>query len=308
MSASPSPAIAPPRSRLVSLVWIVPLISLLIGGYLVYHELKDRGPQISLRFIDATGLVPGQTKVMYKGLPMGVVREIVLLPDQTGVKLVVDLERGAATLARVDSRFWIVRPKISLSGVRAPETLFTGPVIAVAPGAGEPGRDFVGLEEAPSESIGEASVSYVLRTARRGSLEPGRPVTFRGILVGEVAGVELAPDATGVLVRIAIGRAYAGLVRPGSVFWNASGLDVNFSLFRGATIRTAGVDELLAGGIAFATPDASRPPPEEGAEFPLHDSPKDEWLAWAPVLPIDGALTAEEPEVWRARPGRVGRR
>lgn len=289
------------------LVWIVPLLSLLIGGYLVYHELKDRGPRITIRFVDATGLVPGQTKVMYKGLPMGVVREIILLPDQTGVDLKVDLERGAETLARSHSRFWIVRPKIGLSGVRAPETLFTGPVIAVAPGEGGPSREFVGLEAAPSETLGEEAVAYVLRTPRRGSLEPGRPVTFRGILVGEVSGVELAPDAAGVLVKIAIGRSYAGLVRPGTVFWNATGLDVNFSLFRGATVRTGGVDELLAGGVAFATPDATQAPPPEGAEFVLHDSPKDEWLAWAPAIPLDGAPSEDAARsAAPSRPSRAG--
>lgn len=306
-------SVHPPASpRRLSLVWIVPLISLLIGGYLVYHELKDRGPRVTIRFTDATGLVPGQTKVMYKGLPMGLVREIILLPDQTGVDLKIDLDRGAETLARADSRFWIVRPKIGLSGVRAPETLFTGPVIAVAPGAaGEPCRDFVGLDAPPSETLGEESVSYLLRTPRRGSLEPGRPVTFRGILVGEVSSVELAPDAAGVLVKIAIGRSYAGLVRPGSVFWNASGLDVNFSLFRGATIRTGGVDELLMGGIAFATPDAAQPPPPEGTEFALNASSKDEWLQWAPVVPLDGAVadaSAPPSESSAPRPSRAGGR
>lgn len=298
----------PASPRRLSLVWIVPLLSLLIGGYLVYHELKDRGPRITIRFTDATGLVPGQTKVMYKGLPMGMVREIILLPDQTGVDLKIDLERGAETLARADSRFWIVRPKIGLSGVRAPETLFTGPVIAVAPGVGEPKHEFVGMDAPPSETLGEESVIYVLRTPRRGSLEPGRPVTFRGILVGEVSGVELAPDAAGVLVKIAIGRTYAGLVRPGTVFWNASGLDVNFSLFRGATIRTGGVDELLAGGVAFATPDASQPPPPEGTEFPLNASSKDEWLEWAPAIPLDGsapASGASSPVPSPPRPSRA---
>jgi paraquat-inducible protein B len=296
--------------RRMPLIWIVPLISLLIGGYLVYHELRDRGPRITIRFTDATGLVPGQTKVMYKGLPMGVVREIVLLPEQTGVDLKVDLDRGAETLARTESRFWIVRPKIGLSGIRAPETLFTGPVIAVAPGGGGPKREFVGLEAAPSETLGEETVSYVLRTARRGSLEPGRPVTFRGILVGEVEGVELAPEADSVLVRIAIGKSYAGLVRPGTVFWNATGLDVNFSLFRGATIRTGAVDELLAGGIAFATPDASQAPPPADTEFALQESVKDEWQAWASVLPLDGTITSGDAAASTpsARPSRSGGR
>jgi paraquat-inducible protein B len=303
MTASPPSA----RSRF-PLIWIVPLISILIGGYLVHKELKNRGPNISIRFIDATGLVPGQTKVMYKGLPMGVVKEIVLLPDQSGVELLVDLDRGAEPLARAESRFWIVRPQISLSGVRAPETIFTGPVIAVAPGGGSPRRAFVGLEKPPSEFGDDDKVIYHLRSAQRGSLEPGRPVTFRGILVGEVLGVDLAPDATGVVVRIGIGRAYAGLVRPGTQFWNASGIDVNFSLFRGATIRTGGVDELLAGGVAFATPDATQPPPPEGHEFVLHKSAQDDWLAWAAALPVDGALIEGSTPAPPSRPARAGSR
>jgi paraquat-inducible protein B len=294
-----------PEARFrLPLIWIVPLVSLFVAGFLVHRELKDRGPRITVRFGDAAGLVPGQTKVMYKGLPMGFVQEIALLPDRSGVELKIDLERGAANVAREDSRFWIVRPQISLSGVRDAETLLTGPVITVDPGEGKARRDFVGLESPPTDIAGTKGVAYVLRATKRGSLAPGRPVTFRGMLVGEVKGVELSPDASAVMVHIEVDDAYAGLVRPDTQFWVASGLDVNFSLFHGASIRTGAMDELLAGGIAFATPDAAEPPPEAGHEFVLHESAKDEWIAWASPLPLDGtALDKMAPAAKRLRSG-----
>jgi paraquat-inducible protein B len=278
--------------RLLPLVWILPLVSLCVAGYLVHRELKERGPRITVHFSDGTGLVAGQTKLIYKGLPMGMVREIELLPDQSGVALKINLHRSAASVAREGSRFWIVRPEISLSGLRAAETLFTGPVITVAPGEGKARRAFVGLDAAPPEFEASQIVSYTLRALRRGSLDAGRPITFRDLQVGEVIGVELAPDASGVLIRIAIERAYAHLVRPASRFWVASGLDMSFSLFRGATIRTGSMNEMLGGGIAFATPDATEPSPPAGHEFLLHDSAQDEWLGWAAALPVDGSVTA----------------
>ena len=79
---------------------------------------------------------------------------------------------------------------------------------------------------------------------------------------------------------------YARLVRIGSRFWSASGVDVNVSLFKGVEISVESLRSLVAGGVAFATPDASSPPAKEGTIFVLHDKPQKEWLAWAPKIPL----------------------
>jgi hypothetical protein len=74
------------------------------------------------------------------------------------------------------------------------------------------------------------------------------------------------------------------LVKTNTVFWNASGINANFSLFSGASIDIESLRALLDGGIAFATPDQGGQAVKPGAVFTLHDRPQKEWRAWAPHI------------------------
>jgi paraquat-inducible protein B len=79
---------------------------------------------------------------------------------------------------------------------------------------------------------------------------------------------------------------YDRLVRTRSVFWNASGIDVDIGLFRGAKIRTNSLSSLLSGGIAFATPDEPAPAAAAGSVFTVHDQPDDNWFKWTPSISL----------------------
>ncbi|MNO01219.1 hypothetical protein D3C81_2213070 [compost metagenome] len=74
-------------------------------------------------------------------------------------------------------------------------------------------------------------------------------------------------------------------MRGGSRFWNASGVDVDFGLLKGVAVRTESLEAILAGGIAFATPEEPGPA-FPGQTFVLFDEPKAEWLNWAPKIPL----------------------
>jgi paraquat-inducible protein B len=113
-------------------------------------------------------------------------------------------------------------------------------------------------------------------------------VSYRGIAVGEVTSLELSPDAASVLVHLLIEPRYSKLVYSGSKFWNESGLNVDFSLFKGAQVRTDSVEDLLEGSIAFATPTDARKgaPARQGQIFDLSDEVQDEWLQWRPRIAI----------------------
>jgi len=81
---------------------------------------------------------------------------------------------------------------------------------------------------------------------------------------------------------------YARLVRLGSQFWNASGVDINLSLFKGLDINIDSLRSLVAGGVVFATPSAESLPVKDGTVFLLNDKPQKEWLAWEPKISIPG--------------------
>ncbi len=95
----------------------------------------------------------------------------------------------------------------------------------------------------------------ILQADGLGSITTKNNVFYREIVVGKVSGYELAATADHVLINVEIEHRFAPLVRKNSVFWNASGIDVHFGLFSGAEIHTESLKSILAGGIAFATPN-----------------------------------------------------
>ena len=267
-------------------VWIVPAVAAIVAGYLVYDHVRDYGPGITIRFKDASGLKTGQTPIKYRGVQIGEVTELELSEDRQHVLVKARLKRSAESVAREGTIFWIVRPEVGIGNITGLGTVITGPQIELSPGAGKPKNVFLGLERPPviSERKG---LSIVLLSSHLGSLKLGSPVYYRGIEVGAVQESRLADDATMAVIHVLIHRRYASLVRKGTKFWDVSGMDIRAGLFRGLEIDVESLRSLVAGGIAFATPnDPGDEPAKGGAAFPLHDKPKKEWLEWAPKIRI----------------------
>ena len=61
------------RRRRISLAWLIPLITLLAGGWLAWDTLSTRGPLIQISLNAAEGLVAGQSHVQDRGLDIGLV-------------------------------------------------------------------------------------------------------------------------------------------------------------------------------------------------------------------------------------------
>ena len=90
--------------------------------------------------------------------------------------------------------------------------------------------------------------------------------------VGRVTGYELTGTADKVIIHVDIDHHYAHLVRKNSVFWNASGIDIHAGLFSGAKIDFESLQSILAGGIAFYTPEhePKGQPAGHGEKFKLY--------------------------------------
>ncbi|MEO8504170.1 MAG: MlaD family protein [Acidobacteriota bacterium] len=290
-----APARAQVRAKRASppLVWLVPILAALGAGLLMYDHMRDQGPTITIRFDDGAGLQAGQTQIKYRGVPVGTVTALELTPDHQQVIAHADLLRSAAPMARSGTQFWIVRPEIRGVGVSGLATVLTGPEIQIAPGKGNEQTDFIGLEGplAPRESKG---LRIVLRTSRLGSLKEGTAILYRGVPVGEIQSPQLSDNATAVDLLVLIKPRYAPLVRPGSHFWNVSGVSVHASLFHGIDFKMDSLASLVGGGIALATPGGTAKTVADGTVFPLEDGPQKSWLQWSPEikLPVEGGASA----------------
>jgi paraquat-inducible protein B len=283
--------------RYFSIVWTVPVIAIILAAYLVYDQLQQSGPRITISFKDGSGLRTGQTPIKYRGVQIGDVIAVELSQDHQAVLVKARLQRSAASIAREGAVFWIVRPEVGIGNITGLGTVITGPEVDVLPGTGKAQSEFVGLENAPV-ALEEKGLKIVLITGRLGSLRPSSPVYYRGVEVGTIQQCDLSPNAATVAVQALIKQRYAKLVRKGSKFWNVSGADVSLSLFRGLEVNMESLRSLAAGGVAFATPDdPNDQPAKDGAAFSLYDKPAKEWLEWAPNIPPVPVKQAHEKDL-----------
>ncbi|MCC5873413.1 MAG: MCE family protein [Gammaproteobacteria bacterium] len=259
-----------------SVVWLIPILTLLIGGWLIFRTLADQGPVVTIEFRTAAGIEAGRTRVKYKSVDIGVVERVQFAEDFGNVMVRVRFDPGMDNLLRRNTRFWVVRPELSLRGASGLETLISGAYIQVDPGPGSPQRHFVGLEQQPLITADEPGRTITLVTERLGGIDAGSPIYYRGILAGEVLGRELASDRRSIYISAFVRDPFDQLVRGNSRFWNVSGMDVGFGA-EGPEVRMESLQSLIFGGIAFETPAEAEQLTADAEDllFTLHDSYRD---------------------------------
>jgi paraquat-inducible protein B len=256
-----------------SAVWIVPILAVVAAGALAIRAYLEAGPTIEITFDSAEGLEVGQSDVRYKNVPVGKISSIELVPDQPRILVTVKLQRGAASLAAKDSRFWVERPRIGVGGVSGVSTLLSGAYIGVDRGTSKERVDrFVGLEKPPGVTHDQVGRRFRITADDAGSLGVQSPVYLRRQQVGLISELALSPDGKRVDIEVFISAPYDRDVTDTAVFWNASGLDVSIDA-SGLHLDTQSLATVVAGGIAFGFRDGDPPgrPAAEGAQFHLFE-------------------------------------
>lgn len=253
-----------------SAIWVLPLIALLIGGWLAWRAYSEAGIQIEVVFDSGEGIQAGKTEVIYKGMSVGKVVSLALdrSEESRGVIATLEMNQDVEPHLRSETRFWLVKPSVSLAGITGLETLVSGNYIAVSPGEGEQARSFTALPDAPPLSDSEPGLHLTLKAERLGSLSKDSPVFYKQIQVGRVKSYRLTEDQSTVEVKVFIQPEYASLVRKHTRFWNASGVSIDAGL-SGVTVRTESLASIVAGGIAFATPEHRKDSPATDPSLPF---------------------------------------
>lgn len=260
------------QRRRVSGVWIIPLVAMLVGAWLTWKSISDKGPTITITFRTAEGLEAGKTMIKYRELEMGVVETIQLADDLSHVNVTARLQKGAERYLTDQTRFWVVRARVTLGGVSGIGTLLSGAYIGMDPVAQGAARTaFTGLESPPLVTSRAEGKLFVLK-APQGSLDVGVPISYRQVQVGEVVRTELDPSGEHVNIDIFVRSPYDERVRQDTRFWNASGFQAKIDE-NGVQVETASFLTMLIGGVAFDTADGDfSPPAEAGQAFHLYPS------------------------------------
>ena len=215
------------RRRTVSIIWFIPLVAAIIGGWLAYRAISENGPTISITFKDASGLEAGKTRIKYKSVTIGTVKKIEL-KDIHNVTVTAQIAKSGEKFMTENTRFWVVRPRIGGSEISGLETLISGAYISVDPRPGASALTFTGFEKPPAIRVDEKGAKFTLHATDLGSAYPGVPILHRGVTVGRVVDYKFDKDGDGVLINIFIEAPYHLLVRDTSRFWQKSGIDVSF--------------------------------------------------------------------------------
>jgi paraquat-inducible protein B len=263
------------RAQRFNWVWLFPIGAAAVVAWLAWRNLADRGPAITISFRNVDGLQAGQTKVQHRNVDLGTVESLELTPDMSHVIVHARMTRQATSHLTPNTRFAIIAPHVGVGGISGLSTIVSGSYIEMYPGkpSEEAKREFVGLDDPPALSPDTRGRSFTLLANDLGSLTRGSPISFNGINVGEVEDYQLRPNNKGVEVTAFVRSPYEDLVHPETRFWNAGGVDLTLGS-QGLRIRANSWEQLLSGGIEFATPTEvlKKSPSPVGAVFGLYDN------------------------------------
>ncbi|MFN1651114.1 MlaD family protein [Vibrio rotiferianus] len=253
----------------LSPLWLLPILTMVLAGWLVVKSIHDAGQRVQIYFSDAAGLVAGRTTIRYQGLEVGIVRDINLSKDLSNIYVDADIYPEATKLLNESTRFWLVKPTASLSGVSGLDALVSGNYISIQPGnSKEYETTFHALDSAPTDLRVTQGLNIILKSKDLGGVSVGSQIVYKKIPIGEVYSYQLNEDAKSISIHANIQEQYRHIINNRSRFWNVSGIGASIG-FDGVDVRLESMSALLGGAIAVDSPDDGEPV-EENKQFRLY--------------------------------------
>ena len=283
------------KRRGISPIWILPVVALMIGGWLLYKSYRDAGIDIVVHFPSAEGIAVGKTKVVYKGITIGEVRDIEINPGISSVALHLEMDRNTKGGLVEDTKFWIVKPEVSAGRISDLDTLLSGSYIAAQRGISKvESREFTGLLEAPPVQSDAPGLHIKLTAENLGSIQRDTHIYYKNIPIGSVQGYKLNGNQEGVIIDAYIEPRYKSLIKTRTRFWNSSGINFKGGL-SGFQFRMESMAALVYGGISLYTPkyQSMSPVAENGRTYTLYEEFDDAEFGLKMTLQIPTAQDVE---------------
>ena len=250
-----------------------------------YQQATQKMQNITIIFDNAYDLHVG-SKLRMKGIEIGEVSNLMLNNNKQVVATAIIQPEYSQEITHKNTRFWIIKSELSLSGAKNLSTLVSGVYLNVLPGNGTYSNSFIGEASPPILDLAQQGLSIILTADNAGSNDIGSPVYHRQIQIGEVIAKQLSSNASGVEIKLNIYPQYAHLIRTNSIFWPASGFNINIGI-TGAALKASSLASLLKGGVSMSTDDSVplQPASPDGKYFELQKEMKKKWLEWKLAIP-----------------------
>ena len=243
-----------PQARL-SPIWIIPLVAIAIGIWLVYDNYNSRGTLVTLTMDNADGIEAGSTLIRSRSVEVGHVESVKLSEDLSHAVISARINQEAEEMLNENSRFWVVKPRIGREGISGLGTVLSGAYIQLEPGdSDEFQREFSVSDVPPVAPAGVTGLQLKLVSQLGNSLRSGDPVSYQGFTVGRVDEVRFNAEERTMHHTIFIEDPYSNLVTDSTRFWTASGVDFRLDA-DGVRLNLESLEALLGGGVTFGVPE-----------------------------------------------------
>jgi paraquat-inducible protein B len=257
-------------------VWIFPIVTALIGAWILFYHYSHQGPEVTLITANAEGIEGGKTTIKSRSVNVGVVESATLTDDLTHVEIKARLNAGMEKVLHSDSVFWVVKPQVGREGISGLGTLLSGAYIELQPGIkGGQKAEYQLLDSPPLAPPDAKGIRVILDSKKAGQLSPGDPVLFRGYRVGSVETSAFDTQKRAISYQLFINAPNDRLVTSNVRFWKDSGIAVDLTS-AGMRVEMGSLTTLFGGGVSFDVPEGMElgQPVAEKSAFRLFDDQK----------------------------------
>ncbi|QMF88593.1 intermembrane transport protein PqiB [Citrobacter freundii] len=257
-------------------VWIFPIVTALIGAWVLFYHYSHQGPQVTLITTNAEGIEGGKTTIKSRSVDVGIVESATLTDDLTHVEIKARLNSGMEKLLHKDSVFWVVKPQVGREGISGLGTLLSGAYIELQPGnKGSKLENYRLLDSPPLAPPDAKGIRVILDSKKAGQLSPGDPVLFRGYRVGSVETSTFDAQKRTISYQLFINAPNDRLVTSNVRFWKDSGIAVDLTS-AGMRVEMGSLSTLFGGGVSFDVPEGLEQgePVAQQSAFNLYDDQK----------------------------------
>ncbi|MFM4649172.1 intermembrane transport protein PqiB [Aeromonas bivalvium] len=235
-------------------IWLVPMVALLIGVWMLFQHWYSQGPSIQLTVATAEGIVAGKTVIRSREVDVGRIETVELSDDYSHAVITARLSNNAANMLKGDTRFWVVKPRVGRDGVSGLGTLLSGAYIELSPGKkGKAKSRYAILDKPPLASLSAKGLRLTLNSSETRSLSVGSPIQYRGYTIGQVEEVKFLPERSELEYQIFINAPYDALISSNSRFWMTPGFEASLTS-EGMKVKMDSLEGLLDGGITVGLP------------------------------------------------------
>ncbi|KZN38620.1 mammalian cell entry protein [Pseudoalteromonas luteoviolacea S2607] len=255
-----------------SVIWIVPIIAILITGWMLYQHQSNKGHVIFLKMENADGIIAGKTEVKVRSVQVGIVETLRLQIEQNAVIATIRINKHYDSLLTEDAKFWTVKPRVDETGISGLNTLLSGVYIELLPGESDRSASLFTMQDQPALISPDVDgVRYSLTAANAEVLDVGTGIFFRNYKIGQVESAKFNEKTLEMDYGIFINSPYDELISKNVIFWVNSGIEVDLST-EGIRVSTGSLSKLIKGGISVDYPPAAEADElaRENTQYKLH--------------------------------------